>query len=110
MTAVINPENFVKPVRGMPEIAVACYSKETLDRMIGEMDTEIIAIWSNANGDAQIYKTDYKNTKMALFMIDVGAPGSARQMLRSPLFGEKIWCSFSMRRIIWTQRSGMCAA
>lgn len=79
-TAVINPENFVKPVRGIPEIAVACYSKETFDRMIGEMDTEIIATSSNANGEAQIYKTDYKNTKMALFMIDVGAPGSAAML------------------------------
>lgn len=76
-TAVINPENFVKPVKDMPEVAVACYSKETFDRIIRERNAEVIAATSTANGEIPIYRTDYKKTKVALFMITVGAPESA---------------------------------
>lgn len=41
--AVINPEDIIKPVEGMPEIAVACYSETTFERMIGELGAEVIA-------------------------------------------------------------------
>lgn len=79
-TAVINPENLIKPVEGMPEVAVACYSKETFDRILGEMNTKIVAATSTANGETPIYMTDYKHRKIALFMIDVGAPMSAAML------------------------------
>lgn len=76
-TAIINPENVVKPVDGMPEVAVACYSNITFARMIRELDTEVIAVTNTANREIPIYRTSYRNTKIALFMIDVGAPASA---------------------------------
>lgn len=74
--AVINPEDIIKPVEKMPEVAVACYANTTFERMIGELDTEIITTTSTANGTIPVYRTNYKNTEIALFMIDVGAPMS----------------------------------
>ena len=74
--AVINPEDIIEPVAGMPEIAVACYSNTTFERMIAELDAEVITTTKNANGVTPIYSAQYKGVKVALFMIDVGAPMS----------------------------------
>lgn len=74
--AIINPEDIVKAVEGMPQVAVACYSNTTFERMIGEVDAEIIASTCTANGVTPIYKALYKDVEVALFMIDVGAPMS----------------------------------
>ena len=74
--AVINPEDLITPVEGMPEVAVACYSHVTFERMIAELDAEILAETHTANGVELIYKAAYQGTPVALFMIDVGAPMS----------------------------------
>lgn len=74
--AVINPDDLLKPVEGIPGTAVACYSHITFQRMIQELDAEIIAESSNANGVIPIYKGTYKDRELTLFMIDVGAPMS----------------------------------
>lgn len=74
--AVINPWDIVSPVEGIPKIAVTCYSHVTFERMIHNLDTEVIAASSCANGVTPIYKTNYKGTDLVLFMIDVGAPMS----------------------------------
>ncbi len=75
-TAVINPWNIIKPVKGISKIAVACYSHITFERMIHELDAEIIAETSSANGVKPVYQAKYKENDIALFMIDVGAPMS----------------------------------
>lgn len=75
-SAVINPEDIIHSVEGMPEVAVACYSNTTFERMLGELDTKIIAASSSANGVTPIYSSNYKGKVVALFMIDVGAPMS----------------------------------
>lgn len=78
--AVINPKDIYKFVEGMPKVAVACYSNTTFERMIGELETEIIAASSTANGVTPIYKAAYKGVEIALFMIDVGAPMSVAML------------------------------
>ena len=40
--AVINPDQVVKPVENMPEVAVTCFSRKTFERMLEDLDTEII--------------------------------------------------------------------
>lgn len=75
--ALINPENIVKPVDDMPEAAVCCYSCVTFERMIGELDAEVIATTSTANRVIPIYQAQYRGVRVALFMIDIGAPASA---------------------------------
>ena len=34
----------------MPQVAAACYSAVTFERMLGELDAEVIASTSTANG------------------------------------------------------------
>ena len=41
--AVINPSDFRNKVEGMPKVAIACYSCVTFDRMIQDLDTEIVS-------------------------------------------------------------------
>lgn len=75
--AVINPEDIINPVEGMPQVAVACYSNTTFERMLGELEVEAIAESSNANGVVPIYKAHYKDMEVALSVMGVGAPSSA---------------------------------
>ena len=75
--AVINPEDIITPFADMPKVAVSCYSCVTFERMVEELDVEIIGRLSTANAVIPVYRTVYKNTPIALFMAGVGAPMSA---------------------------------
>lgn len=72
--AVINPDNLIAPVEGMPKTAVTCFSKETFQRMLEVFLGEKIAKTMVANMEIPVYKTSYKGVELALFMSDVGAP------------------------------------
>lgn len=74
--AVINPGDLVKQVEHMPEVGVACYSNTTFERILGELDTEVIASTCTANRESLVYSAVYKDVRIALFMIEVGAPMS----------------------------------
>ena len=74
--AVINPDQVIKPVENMPEVAVTCFSRRTFERMLEDLDTEIIAWNGTANGEKPIYRAVYKGMPIALFILDVGAPVS----------------------------------
>lgn len=74
--AVINPDQVIKPVENMPEVAVTCFSRRTFERMLEDLDTEIIAWNGTANGEKSIYRAVYKGVPIALFILDVGAPVS----------------------------------
>ena len=75
--AVVNPEDIIKPVEGMPRVAISCYSNMTFERMLDTLDAQVIAKTSTANGVTPVYRAGYKGTEVALFMISVGAPASA---------------------------------
>ncbi len=72
--AVINPDDLITPVKGMPKTAVTCFSKETFQRMLEVFLGEKIAKTMVANMEIPVYKTSYKGIELALFMSDVGAP------------------------------------
>ncbi len=78
--AFINPEDIIKPVEGMPRVAIACYSHITFERMLKGLKAEEIAATSTANGVKPVYKAKYKDMEVALFMIDVGAPASVAML------------------------------
>ena len=78
--AVINAEDFVDPIAEMPETAVACYSRITMERMVEELRAKKIASTSTANGETYVYRAAYKGKEIALFMIDVGAPMSVAML------------------------------
>ena len=74
--AVINPDQVIKPVENMPEVAVTCFSRRTFERMLEDLDTEIITWNGTANGEEPVYRAVYKGMPIALFILDVGAPVS----------------------------------
>ena len=75
-TAVINPWDLIKEIDQIPKTAIACYSHITFERIVAELQAEIIAETSTANGKKPIYRAKYKGSELSLFMIDVGAPTS----------------------------------
>lgn len=78
--AVINVEDVIDAVPGMPEIGVSCYSRITLERIASELNAVRIASTSTANGETDVYKAVYKGKEIALFMMDVGAPMSVTML------------------------------
>lgn len=78
--AVINEEDFVDPIVEMPQTAVACYSRTTMERMVDELRAKKIASTSTANGETYVYQAVYKGKEIVLFMIDVGAPMSVAML------------------------------
>lgn len=74
--AIINPERLIKKIESMPKIAVSCYSITSFNLMISELNAIPIAFSSTANGRTVIYKANFKNVALALFMNNVGAASS----------------------------------
>jgi len=78
--AIINPTHFVKPLEGMPRVAVTCFGYQTFERMVELLKGEKIAETANANGKFPIYKAMYKGKEIALYMTDMGAAGAGGQL------------------------------
>ncbi len=72
--AVVNPDDIVAPVTGMPKMAVTCFASETFGRMLESFGGEKIAESRVANMVIPVYKTVHQGVELALFMSDVGAP------------------------------------
>ncbi|MEI3205790.1 MAG: nucleoside phosphorylase [Lachnospiraceae bacterium] len=49
---------------------------ENVERMLEDLDTEIITWNGTANGEEPVYRAVYKGMPIALFILDVGAPVS----------------------------------
>lgn len=75
--AVINPQDIIALVDDMPETVVACYSRDTFERMAKELNVRKIAQIGNANGIKPVYRGIYRGIWVALAMMDVGAAASA---------------------------------
>lgn len=78
--AIISPAHFVKPVEGMPSVAVTCFEYKTFERMVALLKGEKIAETGNANGKWPIFKAMYKGKEIALYMTDMGAAGACGQL------------------------------
>ena len=73
-TSTFDPYEVEKEVPGFPKIGITCFSKKLMDRYIEIFNGEKIAEVTNANGKLPVYKINYKDTDIALFMSRVGAP------------------------------------
>ncbi len=71
--AVINPDDIVDKIEGMPETLISCFSKTTFDRLIGELDAEEFYHLKGANGPKPIYRASYKGKEFAFMMVAVGS-------------------------------------
>ncbi|MBE5939590.1 MAG: phosphorylase [Lachnospiraceae bacterium] len=75
--AIINPHDCVEKIEGMPKVAVACFEHKTFNRLLDCLECEQVSSIKNANGAEPVYKTIYKDKEIALFMMDMGAPGAS---------------------------------
>lgn len=74
--AIINPYNFVDKLDGIPDVAIACFSRDLFEKIITGTKCNKIGELSNTNGKKTIYEIEYKGKKFALFMIGIGAPAA----------------------------------
>lgn len=89
--AIINPKNVFDdkiPLDiKMPKIAVACFSNISFERMVEKFQGEKIFELANANATWPLYKIEYKEVEIVLFMTDMGAAGVAAQLEELYLLG-----------------------
>lgn len=74
-TAIFNPEMVFEPIADMPKVALSCFSFVTFDRMLAMFpDAEQIAEMKTASQRFPVYKVQYRDVELALYMSGVGAP------------------------------------
>lgn len=74
INSTFDPFEVENVVPNFPKIGITCFSKKLMDRYIENFNGVKIAEISNANGRVPVYKINYKNNEIALFMSRVGAP------------------------------------
>lgn len=72
--AVVNPSDIIKPISGMPKVVVSCFARETFERMVNSFGGERIGETREANMVIPVYKANYKEASIGMFMSPVGAP------------------------------------
>lgn len=70
----INPSDVEKTIPDFPSIGITCFSKDLIDRYVKIFNGEKIAHVTNTNGEIPIFKINYNDIDIALFMSAVGAP------------------------------------
>lgn len=73
-TALINPQDTVKPVAGMPKLCVTTFSKAIIDKFASLDGACQIAELYTANGVNPVYKMNFAGTEIAFYLSLVGAP------------------------------------
>ena len=73
-TAFINPTDCVKPLSEFPEICITTFSQNIISEFVEKNDTEIIANLYTANGILPVYRVEYNNMSVGIFLSRVGAP------------------------------------
>ncbi len=61
-------------------MAISCFERKNFERVLKLLNGEDIAITKNANDAFPIYRIHYKDTEMAMFMMDMGAAGAGGQL------------------------------
>lgn len=75
--AIINPDNVIKKIDGMPKVAIACFSHNLFNEIVAGGKCLKIAELHNTTEDKDVYELDYNGHKFALFKMGVGAPVAA---------------------------------
>ena len=68
-TAVINPNNIINKVDGMPEVAIACFSHSLFEKIVAGGKCIKIGEIHNTNAHKDIYEIEYNGNKFALFIL-----------------------------------------
>ncbi len=73
-TSTFDPYEVENVIPNFPKIGITCFANDLIDKYVKLFKGEIIAYNSTANGKIPIYKINYKDRDIALFMSRVGAP------------------------------------
>ena len=72
---IFDPSLVAPRIEGMPKVAVSCFSFVTFDRMLAMFpDAVQIAEMKTASQRFSVYKVQYRDVELALYMSAVGAP------------------------------------
>lgn len=78
--AVINPSDFIKPVKNFPKAVVSTFPRQIVEKFVKHMGAEEIACTFSANGKIPVYALQYGGQRIAFYMSPVGAPAAAAIM------------------------------
>ncbi len=98
--AVINPVDICKTknneIQDCPKIAISCFSIRTFERLVRELDAEVITGLEIgcANGEWDVYRAKYNGLDVLLFMSIVGAPGCVGLLEELAVFGVEKFIIF----------------
>lgn len=73
-TSTFNPDEVEEKIEGFPKYGVTFFSYKLMNKFVSAFNPIIISELSNANGRTPIYKINYKNVDIAVFLSNVGAP------------------------------------
>lgn len=71
--ALVNPTDFIKPIKNFPEVCISTFSKQIIDKFAAFDNVEVIANLLTANGEIPIYKINYGGKEFAFYLSLVGA-------------------------------------
>lgn len=77
--STFDPEEVENVIPNFPKVGVTCFSQKLIDSFINIFKPETIADVSNANGRIPIYKVNYNDVDIAVFVSRVGAPACTVQ-------------------------------
>ena len=92
--AVINPNDLIKKIDNMPEVAIACFSYVLFDQIVAGGKCLKIGEIHNTNMHKNIYEIEYNGKRFALFLIGVGAPNAAADLEDIHAMGVKKFIIF----------------
>lgn len=75
--AIIEPHMIAPKINGFPKIAVTCFSKKIVDKIVNTIGAEEISYLGSGNGPISVYKVKYNNTELAMYLSPIGAPASS---------------------------------
>lgn len=73
--AMIEPSEYIEPLKGMPKKVVLTFFKKEVDRMYNDFKITRIYTIRSSMGEQHVYK--YKDADIAIFALGVGAPLAA---------------------------------
>ena len=79
LKSTFDPDEVENVIEDFPKTGVTCFSKKLFDQLVSKFGGVEIALSSNGNGKSPIYKINYEEKDLALFMSRVGAPAGVVQ-------------------------------
>jgi uridine phosphorylase len=84
---ILEPAMLVSPIADFPTYGVSCFSKKLHDAILTKYGGELIQNFFTEDGGVPIYKVNYRDENVALYMSKVGAPAVAMQMEEAYVMG-----------------------